>query len=95
MQPAHCLPASCPHPRAPSLPPLVFTLHWHSLTSRRQRQRKLRDLALRLRAEGKVYKRGKHKKHKPRRRVQVRPAAADSMPARTCRVAPMHARAAA
>lgn len=37
--------------------------------ARRARQRKLRDVALRLRAEGKVYK--KHKKHKPRRRVQA------------------------
>lgn len=37
----------------------------------RKRQRKLRDLALRLRAEGQEYKRGKHKKHKPRRRVHV------------------------
>lgn len=35
---------------------------------RRRRQRDMRDLALRLRAEGKVYR--QHKKHKPRRRVQ-------------------------
>ncbi|KAL4439734.1 hypothetical protein ABPG75_002735 [Micractinium tetrahymenae] len=38
--------------------------------ARRQRQRELRELALKLRAEGKLYKKGK-KKHKPRRRVQV------------------------
>ncbi|PRW39064.1 plastidal glycolate glycerate translocator chloroplastic [Chlorella sorokiniana] len=39
--------------------------------ARRERQRKLRDLALRLRAEGKVYKKGKQRKHKPRRKVQL------------------------
>lgn len=38
--------------------------------ARRQRQRELRELALKLRADGKVYKKGR-KKHKPRRRVQV------------------------
>lgn len=43
----------------------------HGCPWRRERQRKLRDLALRLRAEGKVYKKGKQRKHKPRRRVQV------------------------
>ena len=35
----------------------------------RQRQKQMRELALKLRAAGKVYK--KHRKHKPRRRVQV------------------------
>jgi hypothetical protein len=35
----------------------------------------MRELALKLRAAGKVYK--KHRKHKPRRRVQVRAKCAD------------------
>ncbi|KAI7841491.1 hypothetical protein COHA_004884 [Chlorella ohadii] len=39
--------------------------------ARRERQRKLRDLALRLRADGKVYKKGRQRKHKPRRKVQL------------------------
>jgi hypothetical protein len=49
----------------------------------------MRELALKLRAAGKVYK--KHRKHKPRRRVQVRGNRADNvwLPERLLRLMPL------